>query len=158
MVGKNGFVNFLSLTGLYDLRSISHEHIGLVEKDLTKHLRVVLSLYRPDDVTLLPMLGKHVGVIEKKERLEAELDLWSIIPSCARSSLWYRPSMYCTEVGDLVIVILGMKVPLVLRRRKEEDGGGYINLGDSFIDGFMFGEAVKDLGEGKSESELFAIH
>jgi hypothetical protein len=66
--------------------------------------------------------------------------------------------MYFTEVGDLVVVIPGMKVPLVLRRRKEEGGGGYINLGDSFIDVFMFGEAVKDLGEGKSESELFTMH
>ena len=51
-----------------------------------------------------------------------------------------------------------MKVPLVHRKRKEEDGGGYINLGNSFIDRFMFGEAVKDLGKGKSESELLAIH
>jgi hypothetical protein len=164
MVGKNGFVNFLNLNGLYDLGSSSHEYMGLVEKDVAKHLRVVLSLYRPDDVTLLPMLGKKVGVIDEKEKREAELDLWSIVPSCAKRKFCLVDGVHCgigpqcTEVGDLVVVILGMKVPLVLRRRKEEDGGGYMNLGDSFIDGFMFGEAVKDLGEGKCESELFAIH
>jgi hypothetical protein len=66
-----------------------------VEKDLTKHLRVVLSLYRPDDVTLLPMLGKHVGVIEKKERLEAELDLWSIVPSCAKRKVYLVDGVHC---------------------------------------------------------------
>ncbi len=64
----------------------------------------------------------------------------------------------CAEVGDLVVVMLGCKVPLVLRKRTEEDGGGYFNLGDSYVEGFMDGEAVMDFNDGKRRSEVFELY
>jgi hypothetical protein len=36
-----------------------------------------------------------------------------------------------------------------------EDGGGYLNLGDAYVRGFIYGEAVQNLDDGKRGSEVF---
>ena len=54
--------------------------------------------------------------------------------------------------------MLGCMVPLVLRERTEEDGGGCLNLGDAYVDGFSNEEAVKDLDDGKRRSGVFEPH
>lgn len=65
---------------------------------------------------------------------------------------------HCAELGDLVVVVMGCKAPLVLRKRAGEEGGGYLNLGDAYVDGFMKGEAVRDLDDGKQRLEVFELH
>lgn len=32
---------------------------------------------------------------------------------------------------------MGCRAPLVLRKGAEEEGGGYLNLGDAYVDGFI---------------------
>lgn len=72
------------------------------------------------------------------------MEVWGIGPQCA-------------EVGDLVVVMLGCKVPLVIRKRTK-DGGGYFNLGDAYVDGFINGEAAKDFEVGERRSKVFELH
>ncbi|KAI0518025.1 heterokaryon incompatibility protein 6 [Xylaria bambusicola] len=45
----------------------------------------------------------------------------------------------CAQVGDLIIVILGATVPYVVR----EAQGGYVLVGDAFVHGLMYGEALQ---------------
>jgi hypothetical protein len=58
------------------------------------------------------------------------------------------------EIGDQVCVLLGCKFPVVLR----PVGGHYILVGESYVNGFMDGEAVSELKAGKSQLETFEIH
>ena len=47
---------------------------------------------------------------------------------------------------------------MVLRKRAEDEGDGYLNLGDAYVDGFMKGEAVRDLDDGKQRLEVFELY
>ncbi|KAI4934609.1 hypothetical protein J4E85_002467 [Alternaria conjuncta] len=50
------------------------------------------------------------------------------------------------EPGDKVAVLLGCKVPVVLRPLEK----GYQLIGETYVDGIMYGEMTKGLGEGAS--------
>ncbi len=54
-----------------------------------------------------------------------------------------------TEPGDKVAVVLGCPVPIILRQRGD---GTYFMVGESFVDGMMFGEVVRDFNAGKLPS------
>ncbi|KAG9239390.1 heterokaryon incompatibility protein-domain-containing protein [Amylocarpus encephaloides] len=62
----------------------------------------------------------------------------------------------CDE-GDLVVVPLGCSTPVVLR----EEGGGrgrdVAFVGDAYVNGFMFGKAIRQLDEGRRREEGFVI-
>jgi hypothetical protein len=59
----------------------------------------------------------------------------------------------CTEVGDVVIVLLGCPVPVVLRKWEEN----WIFIGTCYVEGVMKGEIVKDLMGGRYSIETFEI-
>lgn len=46
------------------------------------------------------------------------------------------------EVGDLVVIVLGAKVPFVVRKRS--NGDGYTVLGEAYVYGYMDGEAADE--------------
>ncbi|KAI4688087.1 uncharacterized protein J4E84_005015 [Alternaria hordeiaustralica] len=48
------------------------------------------------------------------------------------------------EPGDKVVVLLGCKVPVVLRPLEK---GGYQLIGETYLDGAMYGEMTKDIGK-----------
>lgn len=56
-----------------------------------------------------------------------------------------------SKEGDIICVLLGCRFPVVLRREAEK----YILIGEAFIDGFMFGEA---LAGDNTSFETFEIH
>jgi hypothetical protein len=124
----------------------------------------VLSIYKPDDGTFIPLLGKQEEAVDDNMKRQAETDIWAAAPSCRERRMFLMDGdecgigPQCTEVGDLVVVVLGCKVPLVLRKKDENDGGGYLNLGDASVDGFINGEAVRDIEDGKRKSEIFELH
>jgi hypothetical protein len=56
------------------------------------------------------------------------------------------------EPGDKVVVLLGCKVPVVLRPL---DQGGYKLIGDSYVDGMMYGEMMmKVVGQGMFSTSI----
>jgi heterokaryon incompatibility protein (HET) len=55
--------------------------------------------------------------------------------------------------GDFIFILLGCKVPLVLR----QVGSYYVNIGSCFVLGFSKGEAVQDIEEGRRESQRIEI-
>lgn len=56
--------------------------------------------------------------------------------------------------GDVIVVLLGCKFPVVLR----EVGGHWVLIGEAYVDGYMDGEAVVGLQEGGFVEEVFEIH
>lgn len=58
------------------------------------------------------------------------------------------------EVGDRVCVVLGCSVPIIFHR----EGDHFLNLGDTFIDGFMNGEATDGISDGKYKLQTFELH
>lgn len=57
-------------------------------------------------------------------------------------------------VGDMVCVLLGCSCPVLLRPREK----GYFIISEALVDGFMFGEGMKGLEEGKYKPQDFDIH
>jgi hypothetical protein len=51
-----------------------------------------------------------------------------------------------TQAGDTIAIILGSSVPFVVRERQD---GTFLLIGECYIDGIMFGEAVGDWKAGK---------
>jgi len=164
LTGQNGLVDILNFGGAYNDEAFPKERTEVREKEILEHLRVVLSLYKPDDTTLLPLLGKQEGVIHDDMILKAETDIWSAALICRKRKFFVVDEVecgigpQCTEVGDLVVVVLGCNVPLVFRKRGEESGSGYFNLGDAYVDGFMGGRAIKELDAGKRSTEIFELY
>jgi hypothetical protein len=56
------------------------------------------------------------------------------------------------RVGDLVVVPFGCSTPILLR--PEERGKEYRYVGDVYIDGYMHGEAVKQMEDGHHDRGL----
>lgn len=56
--------------------------------------------------------------------------------------------------GDIVVVPLGCHSPIVLR---PESRGEYRFVGDVYVDGYMYGEAVNEWKEGKKELDEYLI-
>ena len=54
---------------------------------------------------------------------------------------WAHPR---ARSGDQIYILSGCTVPVILRSRKE---GGFILVGDAYVQGFMEGEAVKAVSE-----------
>jgi hypothetical protein len=62
------------------------------------------------------------------------------------------------EEGDLVVVLFGCKFPVVLREISGSDGRKRVILiGESYVEGFMEGEAIASLRENKFSAEEFDI-
>jgi len=127
-------------------------------------IRIVADVYVPEDTTLTPLLPKSEGEVGDARRRQAEQDIWGPAPvTVTRKFVVVDGYMcgigsQCVEEGDLVVVVLGCKVPLVFRPRSEEEGGGFLNMGDSYIPAVMDGSVVKDVEDGKRVSEVFYIH
>ncbi|KAG4433046.1 hypothetical protein IFR05_011464 [Cadophora sp. M221] len=60
----------------------------------------------------------------------------------------------CAEQGDVICVLLGCRYPVVLRRK----GGDYLLVGEAYVDGYMYGEAVKGQNVGVYKPDEFMIH
>ena len=63
-------------------------------------------------------------------------------------------SPWNAAVGDVICVLLGCRFPIILRPAE----GKYILVGEAYVDGFMNGEAMALLEEGKFKLETFQIH
>lgn len=61
-----------------------------------------------------------------------------------------------TRIGDDIWVLFGGSVPFVLRPRSEEVTGNCYNfVGDSYVQGVMYGEAVEDC---ERDVQLISLH
>ncbi|KAK0707169.1 hypothetical protein B0T21DRAFT_416338 [Apiosordaria backusii] len=47
------------------------------------------------------------------------------------------------QEGDVVAVLFGAAVPYVLRKRPQNEGGGFVLVGDAFVHGLMYGGALE---------------
>jgi hypothetical protein len=81
--------------------------------------------------------------------------VWSGEPPVAKIKMFALEGEICrvgpraTGAGDLVVVMSGLKVPLVLRKRP--DGDGYINLGDAYVQVDMDERALDNIDVKKDE-------
>ena len=55
--------------------------------------------------------------------------------------------------GDIICIPLGCCHPIILRREENH----YINLGEAYVDGYMYGEAMEMLERGELELEEFEL-
>lgn len=60
------------------------------------------------------------------------------------------------EVGDVVCILLGCRYPVILRNKSHE--GRYKCIGEAYVDGYMYGEAMSGLDDGTEEVRSFVIH
>lgn len=59
------------------------------------------------------------------------------------------------DVGDEIVVLLGCKFPVVVR--KGVDGTRSMLVGEAYVEGFMEGEAIRGLEEGRFEMKEFEL-
>jgi hypothetical protein len=58
------------------------------------------------------------------------------------------------EVGDIICVAFGCSTPLVLRQVENH----YILIGEAYVDGYMYGEAMEMLEGGELDVQEFELH
>lgn len=58
------------------------------------------------------------------------------------------------QEGDVVAVLFGGRTPFLLRRREDEDGGGWTLVGECYVHGMMAGEALNLKG---AVEDMFSI-
>ncbi|PVH82257.1 hypothetical protein DL98DRAFT_620246 [Cadophora sp. DSE1049] len=56
--------------------------------------------------------------------------------------------------GDVISVLFGCSIPVILR----PVGSHYEFIGDCYLDGIMYGDAIKSLEEGKVQLQAFELH
>jgi len=74
---------------------------------------------------------------------------------CVSSEGFFLMAPPTARKGDIVCVLIGCDMPVILRKRSEND---YIYIGNCYAHGIMQGEAMKDLAEGKYVKGEFRIH
>lgn len=89
------------------------------------------------------------------------------ISPCAFSSNSYRGDLtglcpYTARVGDIVVVLFGGNVPYLIRERPANEttqrkGVQYSFVGECFVSGYMFGEAIVDWRNGQLRLEQFEL-
>jgi hypothetical protein len=60
----------------------------------------------------------------------------------------------CLTGDDIICVPLGCSTPIILRKH----GEGYLFVGDVYVDGYMYGKAIYEFGEGTRHLEIFVLH
>jgi hypothetical protein len=63
----------------------------------------------------------------------------------------------CMQRGDLVVVPYGCSTPILLRKDGYNTPQEYIFVGDVYIDGYMHGRAIEELGARRLREECFLI-
>ncbi|KAE8451760.1 hypothetical protein EG329_003217 [Mollisiaceae sp. DMI_Dod_QoI] len=178
--GKNSFINIIKCNDWYRPLHLANktpilkglvtheerekrwkEQLNVVKTSAVKSLNVVMSVYRLDDVT--PLLGPEMEGIDPMmvsyaERIVSLVTLTSTNRRFMVAGKHYGLAPFCAEVGDVVVVVLGSPVPIVLRESAPSMGGGYLNIGDAYLNGIMDEEAVMDLERGIGIVEEFVIH
>lgn len=70
-----------------------------------------------------------------------------------------RSGLMCLGSGalhgdDIICVPLGCSTPVILRKH----GEGYLFVGDVYVDGYMYGKAMDEMGQGIRQLETFVLH
>ena len=165
IIGRHSFVDIVNFDSFY--QPISHlgpENIKEIEETTLTNIKIAFSIYKQWDHTLLPTLGDLETPVTESEKRKAEVNIWYTAPSCRKRKFIVVDGKECgigpqgVEVGDHIVVVLGCLVPIILRERKEEEDGGYRNMGDAFLPGYMEGKALKDVENGTRAFEGFELH
>jgi len=99
------------------------------------------------------------GVAE--EGIENVMQMWM---SVIFENIWHRRFFISSSKamgiatqemieGDIICIPLGCCHPIILRRVEDH----YINLGEAFVDGYMYGEAMDLLERGELKLEEFKL-
>jgi hypothetical protein len=132
-----------------------------IENTAPYHIRIVISIHKPHDETFTPLIGKQVEPVDATTAKKAEHDIWSIAPQARRRKAFMMSQKtigmgpQCVRNGDEIVVMLGCRVPVVLRMK---EGGGWVNIGDAYVDGYIDGEGVKGFEQGNMTAEVFEVH
>lgn len=84
---------------------------------------------------------------------------WAAACALKRRRLFYSKKGYfglgpaVMQPGDIVCVLFGAQVPFILRRKDSR----YQLVGESYVHGIMYGEAIKMLEDGELEKQTFSI-
>jgi hypothetical protein len=64
-----------------------------------------------------------------------------------------------TDIGDMICIILGHHLPLVLRKVKTKaKTQAFVLIGEASVDGYMTGQGVAELNEGKWKAKGFSVY
>jgi Heterokaryon incompatibility protein (HET) len=175
--GPGSFVDIVNYGMWY--RAFPPSQVSYATELFLKSFAICLKKYEhefpPLDRHLNDLIATQDGVLEDGFVLRrAESELWDSTPRCRDRRFFVGAE---AEIGlgplgmrerDVVVVVAGCEVPVVLRRVQEdvggEGGGGgneigekWVNLGDTYVDGFMAGEAVVGLERGRYKMKFFEI-
>ncbi|KAE9377436.1 HET-domain-containing protein [Stipitochalara longipes BDJ] len=170
---QEAFFRTLTFNGM-EAKHVGHRSTMEFLSALLGYLALILvnkGLIRADSNSKLFRYWEEYLVLEKKDHpheyaLEADrkilMQAWLDL---ILTHIWDRRffissskamGLGSTEImeGDLICIPLGCCHPLILRKVENH----YVNLGEAYVDGYMYGEAMEMLERGELKLEEFELH
>ncbi|RDW80972.1 hypothetical protein BP5796_05670 [Coleophoma crateriformis] len=166
--GQGGFLDLVLLGGLYK------GDIGKEERDVfitatLKDLKLLVRRY--SETELETQFHSLLGSVEVEadptpERYRAaEVNIFGATHRLKDRTLLvlstpdpeFAIGPECAEIGDLIVVLSGCAIPLVLRKKESESSDAWCIVGDAYVNRFMDGKAIDEVGSGARMMETFNI-
>ena len=86
------------------------------------------------------------------------LSLDSVVAGCpfVTAGGWLGFGPRCMKAGDVVVVLAGADVPFIVRR-KDDESGDFLLVGEAYVDGLMFGELFENCPAFADDDEEYGI-
>jgi hypothetical protein len=144
------------LQGILGYLGLVFSHSKLIEAEtsiLLSHWKSYLVLQKKDNTTMEESFVEAEAKVVMESWLTAILGrVWDRRFFISTSKAMGLASEGVVE-GDLICIPLGCCHPVILRKVDDH----YINLGEAFVDGYMYGEAMEMLERGELKLEEFEL-
>jgi hypothetical protein len=144
------------LLGILGYLGLVFSHSKLIEAEtsiLLSHWKSYLVLQKKDNTTMEESFVEAEAKVVMESWLTAILGrVWDRRFFISTSKAMGLASEGVVE-GDLICIPLGCCHPVILRKVDDH----YINLGEAFVDGYMYGEAMEMLERGELKLEEFEL-
>ena len=140
----------ISRPNRFEAKPIDDEKASVIRKIMRRVPIVVESLTEAQRHYIWYELSSLSNFETIDQKLEYIVEWLKVIGSVDRGRTLFKTNKGMFGLGhvaiqreDIVCLLWGTRSPIILRPRNDEAGGGFIFVGDAYIDGIMYGEFLQ---------------